>query len=66
MSDGSRCLPELPEGWFYTAMYQTDVLDPARDGWLIQIGKGLERSTGEGPNPRGAATKAIANRKAGG
>jgi hypothetical protein len=57
----AQCLPELPAGWFYTAMYQTDVIDPARDGWLIQIGKGELRSTGEGPTPRVACEAAIAD-----
>jgi hypothetical protein len=56
----SRTLPELAEGWFYTAMYQTDVIDPKRDGWRIEIGKGERRSTGEGQTPRDAALTAIA------
>lgn len=56
----ARTVPELAEGWYYTAMYQTDVIDPKRDGWLIEIGKGMERSTGEGPTPRAACEAALA------
>jgi len=55
-----RTLPELPDGWFYTGMYQSDIVDPNAEGWVFQVGKNLERVSGEGPTPRAAVLAAVA------